>query len=154
MQLVLEETVQAPREVTFDVFSDLNNAARNLDSIESLEIVGGGPVGKGTRFRETRIMFGKEATEEMEISAYDPPSSYTVTGYSCGVEFNTTFRFEESGDGTKVTMTMVSRNKTVFAKVIGPLMGAMMKKSMTKMMAADNAQLKAVAESRSGATAS
>lgn len=153
MQLVLEETVQAPLEVTFDVFSDLNNAAKNVESIESLEILGGGPVGKGTRFRETRIMFGKEATEEMEISAYDPPSSYTVTGYSCGVEFNTTYRFAEAGDATKVTMTMVSRNKSLFAKVIGPLMGAVMKKSMTKMMATDHGQLKAAAEARAGAGA-
>lgn len=154
MQLLLEETVQAPRAVTFEVFSDLEGAAQNLDSIQSIEVLGGGPVGQGTRFRETRIMFGKEATEEMEFSAYEPPSSYTVTGFSCGVEFNTTYSFEEAGGATKVTMDMSSRNRTLFAKVVGPLMGLMMTKTMKKAMAADNAQLKAVAEARAGAGAS
>lgn len=45
------------------------------------------PVGEGTRFKETRIMFKREATEEMEFVEFDAPNVYTLGSYSCGCEF-------------------------------------------------------------------
>lgn len=147
MKLVLEETVNAPQTETFQVFSDLRNAASRIDSIQSLELLSNGPVGKGTRFRETRVMFGKEATEEMEITAFDPPNSYAVEGDSCGAHFHTVYTFAGNSQQTKVTMTMTSTAHTFFAKVMGPVMGVLMGPAMKKAMRQDHAQLKAAAES-------
>ena len=148
MQLEFEESIDAPQALVFEVFTDLQQAPDNLDSIQSIEVIGGGPVGKGTRFRETRVMFRKETTEEMEIAEFDPPRMYMVRGYSCGTEFETTYRFQGSQRQTQLKMTMTSTPKTLFAKVVGPIMGAMMKGAMCKAMDADHAQLKAICESR------
>ena len=148
MRLELEETVQAPQALVFGVFTDLQQAGETIDSITKMEVLGKGPVGKGTRFRETRMMFGKEATEEMEIAEFDPPRMYMVRGYSCGTEFDTTYRFDGGQRQTKVTMTMESRPKTLYARVLGPLFGLMMRKTMTKMLDADHAQLVELCEAR------
>jgi peptide subunit release factor 1 (eRF1) len=146
MRLVLEETIAAPKRTVFDVFTDLGKAPERIEGITKLEVLGGGPVGKGTRFRETRVMFGKEATEEMEITGFEAPDRYTVEGYSCGARFFTEYTFEGGQRETKVTMTMVTKNETLFAKVMGPIMGLMMSGAMKKAMAKDHAELRRACE--------
>lgn len=146
MRLVLEETIAAPRRVAFDVFTDLPKAPERIEGITRVELVTSGPVGKGTRFRSTRVMFGKEATEEMEITAFDEPTSFTLEGFSCGARFFTEYRFEGGQRETKVTMTMTSRNESLFAKVVGPVMGVLMGGAMKKAMLKDLAQFKRAAE--------
>ena len=146
MKLVLEETIAAPVQLVFELFTDLNHASEYIDAIQRLEVIGKGPVGKGTRFRSTRVMFGKEATEEMEITAFDPPRSYRIEAVSCGTQFATVYRFEGGQRETKVTMETTSTPLSFFAKLTGPILGKMMKKSMVKAMQADHADLKRVAE--------
>jgi hypothetical protein len=65
------------------VFTDLDGAAERVDGIQKLEKLTDGPVGLGTRFRETRRMFRKEAAEEMEFTAFEPGRSYGVCCDAC-----------------------------------------------------------------------
>lgn len=148
MKLVIEETIGAPIHQVFELFTDLSHAADHIQSIKKLEVMGKGPVGKGTRFRETRVMFGKEATEEMEITGFDPPRSYSVEATSCGAQFVTVYRFEGGQRETRVTMEMNTRPLSLMAKVTGPAMGLLMKGTMRKAMCADHADLKRVAEAK------
>ena len=80
--LTTSKFVQAPPEATFDAFTDLRSAPDRIEAITALEVLGDGPVGVGTRFRETRVVFKREATEEMEITAFDRPNSYAVEAES------------------------------------------------------------------------
>ena len=73
-----ERFVTRPVEDVFAVFTDLHRAAERIRGIERLEVLTDGPVGKGTRFRETRIMFRREATEEHRVRrpiSPKPPAS-------------------------------------------------------------------------------
>jgi hypothetical protein len=90
----------------------------------------------GTRWRETRVMFGKEATEEMEIVALEPNQSYTVRGVSCGAEFLTELRFTSLGGATLVEMELRTRALTFFARLLAPL-GWLMMGTMKKCLAED-----------------
>jgi hypothetical protein len=81
----------------------------------------------------------------MEFTAFEPGKLYTVGCESCGCEFESTFRFEEDGSGTKVEMNMSTRPITFFAKIMSPL-GALMMGSMKKAMDKDMEELKTVAE--------
>lgn len=152
MKLVIEETIAAPIQSVFELFTDLSHAAEHIESIKSLEVIGKGPVGKGTRFRETRVMFGKEATEEMEITAFDPPRSYCVEAESCGAHFRTVYSFEGGQRETRVTMETTSKPMTFMAKVTGPVLGVLMKGAMKKAMRQDHEDLKRVAEARAAAS--
>ena len=95
--------VAAPVERVFEVFTELDKAAERIPDIVGLEILSEGPFGLGTRWRETRVMFKKEATEEMWVTAFDPPKSYSVEAESHGMRYSTLFSFAPDGDGTAVS---------------------------------------------------
>ena len=137
----------APLETVWEVMADLENAADRIQAIVKLEVLTDGPVGKGTRFRETRVMFKKEATEEMEITAWDPPNSYTTEANGCGCQYTCIVTCEADGDGTNVTMSMSVVPLTTFGKIMGALMGWMMKGACVKAFAKDLDDMKAFVES-------
>ena len=145
MHLTICERIDAPVERVFEVFADFPNAARHVDGIEKIEMLTSGPVGVGTRFRETRIMFGRPSTEEMKVTEFSPSQRYTVTADSCGAHFESTFRFTSQGDATQVDMELNTRANSLFAKLMSPL-GLFMMGSMKRMMEADIQQLKSHCE--------
>ena len=143
----------APLETAWEVVADIENAADRIQAIVKMEVLTDGPVGKGTRFRETRIMFKKQATEEMEITAWDPPNSYTTEADGCGCHYTTVITCEGDGDGTSVTISMSIVPLTTFGKIMGALMGWMMKGACVKAFAKDLEDAKAFVESTGTASA-
>ena len=142
----LTNRVEAPIDAVFDIFSDIPRADEMIDDIVSIEMLTDGPVGVGTRWRETRMMFKREATEEMEVTAFDRGKSYTVGCASCGCEYESTWRFESDGGATLVEFEMGYRPVTFLAKVMSPL-GRLMAPMMKKCFMKDFDALKALAES-------
>jgi carbon monoxide dehydrogenase subunit G len=141
--------VDADPARTFAAFTDLRNAATNIRGIKHIEVLTDGPVRAGTQFRETRTMFGRDAEEKMEVTAFDPPRSYSVGCDSCGgVRFDTEFRFTPEAGGTRVDVNMTTVATSIFAKMMTPLMGWMMAGTMRKCFEDDLADIKAVAEGR------
>jgi uncharacterized membrane protein len=146
-QYVCDIVVDAPVGRVFEVWADLANAADRIDGIKSLRVLTDGPAGVGTRFSETRIMFKKEATEEMEITIFEPGVRYVVEADSCGSKWVTEMRFDAEGDGTKVTTTMNCEPGSTFAKVTSAIMAPMMKGMMLKCVRGDMNDLKRYIES-------
>lgn len=127
-RLEIERTIAASPETVFAVCSDFANSAQRVEGIEKVEMLTDGPVGPGTRFRETRIMFGREATEEMEVGAYEPPTRYTLVAASHGAKYHSEFLFDEVDGGTRVRLTFDATPVTFFAKVMAVLTKPMQKK--------------------------
>ncbi len=138
----------ASLETVWEVMADLENAADRIQAIVKLEVLTDGPVGLGTRFRETRIMFKKEATEEMEVTVWDPPNSYTTEADGCGWHYTSVITCEKDGDGTLVTMSFEAVAMTTFGKVMSALTGWMMKSACAKCFEKDLGDLKAFVESQ------
>ncbi len=151
--IIVSKHVDAPLEMVWEVVADIENAADRIQAILKMEVLTDGPVGKGTRFRETRIMFKKQATEEMEITVWDPPNSYTTEADGCGCHYTTMITCEGDGDGTTVTMSMSIVPLTTFGKIMGASMGWMMKGACVKAFAKDLDDLKLFVESSPSASA-
>lgn len=132
LQLTTSRNVAAPPARVFEVASDLRNAPGRIRAITKLEVLTDGPVRVGTRFRETRTMFGREATEEMEIVALDPPQSYVIGSESCGCRYRIEMRFVPKGTGTEMRMSFAAEPLTFMAKVMGALMKPMAKKMLAQ----------------------
>jgi hypothetical protein len=147
-QFSLNEHINAPRDKVFAHASNFAGAPQFIKGIKKVEMLTNGPVGVGTRFKETRIMFNREATEVMEVVAFDPPKSYTLGGDSCGCRFSSTFTFTPNGTGTDVVMTFAFQPLTFMAKVIGFLTRPMLKMCV-KAMAKDLTDMKTAIESGS-----
>lgn len=139
--LTLKETIAAPIDEVFARAIDFVNAPQAIRGIEKVEMLTDGSVGKGTRFRETRTMFGREAVEEMEITRFEPPSLYALGANSHGCEYLSTFRLHERQGSTEIELTFESTPLTLSAKVMSFLMKPMLK-TVASECAKDLADLK------------
>ena len=137
--------VNATRGEVFAIASDFQNAAQNIRGIERLQVLTDGPIGLGTRFRETRVMFGKDSTEEKEITAFDPPEGYTVENDACGMHYRAEYRFIPDIAGTHLRVTFDTRPVTFLAKLMSPL-AMLMTGSLKKCIDASLEDLKVAAE--------
>ncbi|MFM9959559.1 MAG: SRPBCC family protein [Phycisphaerales bacterium] len=144
--LTLTKRINADPARVFVVSTNVPEFSKVVPSIKRIEVLTPGPVGKGTRFKETRVMFGKEATETLEFTDFSPPSGYTIGCTSCGVRYATRFDIRAAPQGTDLTMTMDCQPVSLFAKIMGPITGALMKSAMTKALDGDLECIKKAAE--------
>lgn len=151
MRITLNEFIDADPDRTFEVFSDIANAPDRVSGIKQVTMLTDGPIGRGARFRETRVMFGKDATEDLEFTEFQPPKSYTIGCESCGVYFTSTFTFTPEAGGTRVAMDMRSRSLSLKAKLMAP-MCVLFAGSAKKAMRQDLLDLKAFSEGEAAPT--
>jgi carbon monoxide dehydrogenase subunit G len=141
----LTHTVAAPLPAVFEAFTDFANAPKRIPDILRVEVLTPGPVGVGTAFKETRKMFGKECTETMTVSAFEPGKLVELSAGNCGAVFTTRFTFEADGGKTRVDVAFRSRAVSLFAKLFTPLAFLMMG-TMKKCVTGDVAKLGAAVE--------
>ena len=138
--------------IVWRAVSNIEHAARWIPAIKSIEILDGPRTGKGLRWRETRIMFGREATEVMEIAEWKPPFSrdgggmYVATATNHGTAYRSDVRVEPSGSGTRLTFTFEATALTLVARIMSALMMPFMKGAVTKALQADLEAIKAHCE--------
>jgi hypothetical protein len=142
--------IHAPPAVVFNAVSDFANSPQRISGIKAVEILTPGPVGKGTRFRETRMMFGKQASETMTVADWNPPRSYTLECQSCGCHYRFTVACAPDGASphTAVEMSFESQPVTFMAKLFSPL-GKLMMGACRKAFEKDIADLKRSVEAPS-----
>ncbi|QDU82127.1 Polyketide cyclase / dehydrase and lipid transport [Polystyrenella longa] len=138
--------IDAPQEEVFRKGSDLPHCEEWIEEIIRIELLTEGPVGTGTRWRETRMMFGKQSTEEMSITRFEPPQMYQAEAYNCGSQYITQIHFAAENGGTKVTSNFNCVPQTFFAKIMVCLTGWMMKGMLRKMLLKDMTDLKSAVE--------
>ena len=142
MQITATETVNAPVDRVFEVFSDVASCADRISGIRSLEVLSEVKQGVGVRWKETRVVWGKEATEEMWMTACDAPNSYEVESESNGARYHTTFSFKPLDDGsTQVDWVFDITPVSLKARLMMPSF-FLFKGSLRKLMTGDITDLK------------
>ena len=68
--VTVSQSIDAPIEVVFNTIADINQFSQAVPRIVKVKIVSDVKSGVGTRFRETRVMKGREATTELEVTEY------------------------------------------------------------------------------------
>jgi len=69
MKLSAKTAINAPKEAIWGVITDIENATKNLNGVEKVEILEQPSDGLvGLKWIETRTIFGKTATETMWIT--------------------------------------------------------------------------------------
>jgi hypothetical protein len=142
--LRVEHVIPAPQEKVFALSSDFPYAADRIEAITRIEILTNphpdDAVGLGTRFRETRILFGREATEEMEVTLFEPPHRYVLEADSHGAHYVTEVRFKAegpAGEATRVTFDFQAYPQTVFARIMSFLTAPLMRKALRQCLVKD-----------------
>lgn len=121
------EWIARPPAAVFQFITDTRNAPRVMPSVQRLEAVTDGPVGAGTRYRETRLVNGKEAQAELEVTGFEPPERYAVRNVTDGIETVYTYRFQPERAGTRVTLECVV-SAAGLKKLMVPMVVAVLKR--------------------------
>ena len=145
----VQKTSSAPPERLWAIVSDLNRSAEVISGIKKSERLDDGDgFGIGTKWRETRVMFGKEATEEMEVTALDPGRSYTVFSAGRGANYTSTMSTEAGADGLSiVSMTFGAEPTGALSRIMGSTIGRLFEGATRRMIEQDLADIVAAAES-------
>ena len=140
-------TIHAPVERVWARATDIAGSPETISGISRVEMLSDGEFGVGTRWRETRTMIGREATEEMWVSAVDPGRSYTVEAESHGAHYVMTFTFTGLGpQQTEAVLAFDARPQGTVAKVLARLTAPLAQRSVSKALRRDLDDLAAAAE--------
>lgn len=137
MKFDLEATADASPERVFDVMTDLDSGPEWMHGDVRIEKLTEGEFGVGTEWRETRKMFGKEATEHFEVIGYDRPNSVELfvdgsKGASKKGRYDFVYRLHPEGDKTRIVLSCEISGMGFFGKIFGKLFSGMFKKAMCK----------------------
>ena len=148
-EIKVTREVKAPADAVWDVLTDLEGSPETISGItavERLDELEGFAV--GTKWRETRVLFGKEATEVMEVTEIDPGRSYTVYAASRGNEYTSIMSVEPAGEGSTVGMSFVATPTGGFSRLMASTIGKMFEGTTRKAIEQDLADIASAAENR------
>lgn len=132
------------------MLTDLANAEQVMSGVTKIEVLTDGPYAVGTRWRETRKMMGKEATEEMWVVELEEPTSTVVNAESGGARYRTAFALAPDGQATKLSMNFSAEllDPSLVQRVMQALFGRLGLSMTKKVVAKDLADIAAAAEAR------
>ncbi|OEU90455.1 polyketide cyclase/dehydrase [Streptomyces abyssalis] len=149
-QVTVERRIAAPAGRVWEALTDIEHSAEVIKGIDRIEMLSEGPFGVGTRWRETRTMLGKEATEEMWVTASEAPERCVIEAESRGVHYTSEFLLTPAGgESTDVRLTFGSRTteKGGLKGAVMKMLGGLRSKAAAKALAKDLADVAASLES-------
>ncbi len=147
-ELSVKRLVRAPRRRVWSALTDVDRAPEIYRSIVRTERLEGRGFAVGTRWRETRRVFGKEETQTLEVAAADRYRTATVTTRSVGVDYRTVYTLETVEGGTMVTVCFGASHPdpTLLRRLTATLFGQVGAAVTTRQLAQDLAALAAHVE--------
>jgi len=125
METRVTREVAASAQQVWDVVTEIEASPGVMTAIEHVERLDDRPgFGVGTRWRETRTMFGKQATEEMEVTEVDPPHRYTVVAVNGSTTYTSTITVTPlDTQRCEVTMTFAGQTSGVIGRLLAATVG-------------------------------
>lgn len=123
-------SINAPVDIVFATLAEVDNFSKAVPHITKVEMLSDIRSGVGTRFRETRIMKGREASTELEITEYVANDHVRFVSDAGGTIWDTVFTVKPEGDGTHMEMVMAVKAYKFLAKIFNPLIMGMVRKAI------------------------
>lgn len=125
-----------------DIFVSPKRIEDMLDSITKVELLSDVKSGLGVKWRETRVMFGKDATEVMWITKNDEKEGeIVIEAKSMGTEYKSIYEFEEKDGGVELEFKFIGKPVTLMARFMTPV-ALIFRNSTRKALEADLDQIK------------
>ena len=129
-------SIDAPLEVVFETISDIRNFSKAIPDIVGVEFLSDTRTGVGTRFRETRLMRGREASTVLEVTEYVDDEHLRVVSDSHGTIWDSEFTVRQYAGATELTLIMEARPHTILARLMVPVTRGFVQKALEKDMEA------------------
>lgn len=134
--------IDAPVATVFETVAHADNFAAAVPHLVAVEFVGDQRIGVGTRFRETRVLRGRQATTALEIVEYEPNDRVRLVADEGGTIWDTTFVVARTGELTTLQLTLEASAYKLTAK----LMNRLTKSLITNALEGDMDAVKAYCE--------
>ncbi|MHC4955584.1 MAG: SRPBCC family protein [Planctomycetota bacterium] len=131
---IVTRQINAPVDKVFDTVAHIDNFRKAVPAIVNVEVLSDVKQGVGTRFRETRLMKGKEGTVELEVTEYVENDHVRIVSDTHGTVWDTVFKVTPQGDQTELVMTMDANAHKLLPKLVNPLIKGMIQKYIEKDM--------------------
>lgn len=99
-------TIQCPIEDVFAYVADITNNDKWQTGVKAAEFTSGGSVGVGTTFKYDAEIMGRNLETTGELTAYDPPKTYSWKATTGPFPMSGSTTFESVGSGTIVVDTL------------------------------------------------
>ena len=133
----VERDVAAPAEKVWAIATDLEAMTDTISAITAFERTDDGSgFGVGTAWRETRVLFGREATDSMAVTEVEEGRSYVVESTSRGVHYRSVMRVEPVGEGCRLSWEFGAQPLSLSGRLMS-VMGKLFEGSTRKALMAD-----------------
>ncbi len=149
MEVAVSLEIEKSKEEVWKTITDFENCANYIESIVKLEIINQ-PENtlEGFKWKETRVMFGKEAEETMWITDYTENEYYQTRAESHGSVYTSKLSIEPAGEKSVLTMSFSTEPKKLMARIFSFCLGPLMKGSIKKAFLKDLNDIKKHTESQ------
>lgn len=146
IEFTMSKEIEAPPERVFEVMTDIPGAHTWMPNLIGMEMLTEGDFRVGSKWRETRKMFGKEASEVFEVTRLDPGRRFDVyVDGSLGSSRSGEYRFRHDvvavSGGTRVTLSGEIGGMSKLMELVGRLFAGPMKKAIAKDLDAMKAHI-------------
>jgi uncharacterized membrane protein len=129
VDVVTEIEIRRPRAEVADYAADPGNATAWYRNIQSVEWETQPPIAVGSRFRFVARFLGRTLEYTYEVREHEPGRRFVMSTSEGPFPMETTYEWEEAGEGA-TRMTLRNRGEpTGFAKVSAPVMVRAMRRA-------------------------
>ena len=147
MKVQARVCIDGTRERIWQVITDIEGSEKTIGAIEGIEVLEKPASGLiGLKWRETRTMFGKTATEVMWITDVKENDYYQTRAESHGAIYISKLQIEEQEGKTYLTMAFDGQAQSLKARIMSVATGFLFKSATQKALRKDLEDIKAAVE--------
>ncbi|MFI5079615.1 MAG: SRPBCC family protein [Streptosporangiales bacterium] len=113
-------TIQRPAEEVFAFLADFENIPKWNYAIEETHKTSAGPVGVGTRYRQTRSIPGR-SVEDFEVTVFEPARRLAIQGQIGPFQAQISYELEAAAGATRLVNNVELDPSRAALRLVAPL---------------------------------
>ena len=130
----VRRTIDAPVDFVFNTVAEIDNFSKAIPHIADVEFLSDVKRGVGSRFRETRLMMGREASTVLEVTEYVENERVRLVSDEGGTVWDSVFSVRPADGGTELTLAMDAAPYTFKSRMLVPIMKLVIRMGLVKDM--------------------
>lgn len=115
-------TINRPISEVFEFITDFSNGPKMNEDIINVEKLTEGPVRIGSKFKETRVIRGRNAEAAIEVVKYNPSEEFSAQSVSNGLIVTYHYQMSEVTDGTTVSFQCEVKTSGIIMALTKPFL--------------------------------